>query len=131
MANLILRPGWHLPEKLATPENVYKNRRAFLKELGFTGGGMALLGSSLHAAETKKGYPYPRNKEFDGPDLKVTKEDVATTYNNFYEFSTDKDAVHKLTGKFVIDPWPIEITGLCEKPMKVDVKELIEMMPLE
>jgi sulfoxide reductase catalytic subunit YedY len=56
---------------------------------------------------------------------------VAATYNNFYEFSTTKERVHRLTGKFVIDPWPIEIGGLCEKPMKVDAKELIEMMPME
>jgi methionine sulfoxide reductase catalytic subunit len=130
MANIIRRPGWYIPDRLVTPESVFRNRRNFFKELGFAGSGLLL---SLQAAEnaTSRKYPFPRNKEFDPAGIKLTDEQIAATYNNFYEFSTTKDRVHKLTGKFVIDPWPIEITGLCEKPMKVDVKELIDMMPVE
>ena len=136
MANIIRRPGWYIPERFVTPESVFRNRRAFLKELGFAGGAM-LLASQLHAADAAapavaaKKYPFPRNKEFDPAGVKLTDQQVAGTYNNFYEFSTSKDRVHKLTEKFVIDPWPIEIGGLVEKPMKLDVKELVEMMPLE
>jgi len=129
MANIIRRPGWYIPERFVTPESVFRNRRQFLKELGFVGG--AALISQLQAAEAAKKYPFARNKDFDPAGVKLTDEQVAATYNNFYEFSTGKDRVHKLTGKFVIDPWPIEIGGLVEKPMKVDVKELVEMMPME
>ena len=50
MANIISRPGWHIPEKFVTPESVFRNRRQFLKELGFVGGA-ALLGRALAAAE--------------------------------------------------------------------------------
>lgn len=131
MANIIIRPGWHIPERLVTPEKVFRNRRAFLKELGFAGGGLLMAAGLQGADAPKKGYPYQRNTAFNPAGVKLTDERVAATYNNFYEFSTEKDKVHKLTGKFVIDPWPIEITGLCEKPMTVDVKELIDEMPLE
>ena len=61
----------------------------------------------------------------------MTNENRAAHYNNFYEFSTDKDAVAKLTGKFVTAPWPIEIGGLADKPLKLDAGELADMMPLE
>src|SRR6476646_10288587 len=98
MANIILRPGWFVPEKEVTPERVFRNRRTFLKELGFLGGA-ALLGQALEGAEAKK-YPFPRNKEFDPANVKLTDETEAGTWNNFYEFSTAKRQVHKLTGKF-------------------------------
>ena len=133
MANIILRPDWYIPEKHATAEKVYWQRREFLKKLGF-GGASALLalssGSYLSAAEGKKGYPYPRAKEFD-PGWPLTDEKVATTYNNFYEFTTSKERVHTMVDKFITNPWQIEITGLVENPLKLDARELIEMMPLE
>jgi sulfoxide reductase catalytic subunit YedY len=39
--------------------------------------------------------------------------------------------VHKLTGKFATEPWSVEVAGLCEKPAKIDVNELIDTMPME
>jgi sulfoxide reductase catalytic subunit YedY len=137
MANIVRRPAWYIPEKLVMPENVFRNRRKFLKELGFVGGA-ALLARAIDAADATttgavggKKYPFPRNKQFDPANVKMTDEREAGTWNNFYEFSTGKREVHKLTGKFVTEPWPVEIGGLCEKPIKVDVKELIDTMPME
>ena len=130
MANIILRPGWHIPEKCVTPEGVFRNRRQFLKDLGFVGAA-ALLARAVEAADADgKKYPFPRSKDFS-PDVKLTDEREAGTWNNFYEFSTGKREVHKLTGKFVTEPWPVDVGGLCEKPIKVDVKELLETMPME
>lgn len=136
MANIIRRPGWYISEKFVTPENVFRNRRQFLKELGFAGGA-ALLAQALEAAEVNsnspmgKKYPLPRNKDFDPANVKLTDETEAGTWNNFYEFSTAKREVHRRTGKFVTEPWTVDVGGLCEKPMKVDVKELIDTMPME
>lgn len=138
MPNVVIRPGWYLPEKLATPESVYRNRRAFLKEIGFTGMG-ALLGAistsgfaqENAAAPPAKGYPYPRNPKFNGTGLRITDEEYATGYNNFYEFTTNKTRVKKLTDRFVISPWEIEIGGLIDKPMKLSVDDLVSTMPME
>jgi len=129
MPNIIHRPPWYLAEKLVTPERVFRNRRTFLKQLGCAGVG-AIAAPSLLAAEAKKGYPYPRNGQFN-PGWKLTDEATAGSYNNFYEFSLQKDKVRMLTGRFVTSPWPIEITGLCEKPMTIDAAELADTMPLE
>ncbi len=135
MPNLILRPDWHIPENRVTPERAYRNRRAFLREFGLTGGGLLaaaeLVSSDSHAAEAKKLYPAARNIAFSPPDLKLTNERVFTTYNNFYEFGTDKEAVHQRVDKFITAPWPVKIHGLCEKPVTLDAQELAAEFGLE
>jgi sulfoxide reductase catalytic subunit YedY len=134
MPNLILRPDWHLPESRVTPERAYRNRRKFLRELGLTGGGLlaaaGLLESDVHAADARQLYPAKRNIAFS-PDLPLSKEKVFTTYNNFYEFGTDKEAVHQRVDKFVTAPWPVKIHGLCEKPVTLDAQELAAEFGLE
>jgi methionine sulfoxide reductase catalytic subunit len=133
MPNIIRRPGWHIPDRLITPEEVYFNRRKFLKNLGFAGAG-GLMMEAMAQEAGKKGYPYARAAGFAGADLKITSEtgsENPLNFNNFYEFSTQKQLVHRLTGRFVVDPWTLEIGGLCENPRKVSVKELIDEMPLE
>jgi methionine sulfoxide reductase catalytic subunit len=150
MANIIKRPGWHIPDRLVTPEAVFQNRRQFLRQMGFAGTGLlaaSLIGCSKSAttsdalaanapaakpanAPTAKGYPAPRNAEFN-PGWPLTNEKVAANYNNFYEFSTSKDRVAKLVDKFVTSPWPIKIGGHVEKPLTLDVQELVDGMTLE
>jgi len=140
MANLVLRPGWHIPERLVTPEKVFLNRRHFLKQMGFAGTGLMASGFRSYSAgvaanpETPTGaptkFPAPRSQDFN-PGWRLTNEKIAGSYNNFYEFSLEKDQVRLLTGKFETAPWPIEIKGLLEKPMTLDAQELSAMFPAE
>jgi methionine sulfoxide reductase catalytic subunit len=136
MANLILRPDWHIPESRVTPESVYWNRRHFLRQMGLgtlAAGlwpGAGRLGAEVAAPAHAGLYPARRNVAYD-PGWKLTREEVAASYNNFYEFSLDKDRVRFLTDKFVTHPWQVEITGLVEKPVRVDVSELHKEIPLE
>lgn len=135
MSNIILRPEWHLPERRVTPERAYRNRRQFLREFGYAGGGLlagaALLRPDALAAEAKKLYPAKRNIAFSPADLKLSDERVFTTYNNFYEFSTNKESVVDRVDKFVTSPWPVKIHGLCDKPLTLDAQELAAEFPLE
>jgi len=132
MPNIVVRPPWYLPEKLVTPEKAYLHRRAFLKRIGLVGGGMLSIAPLLHPAENtaRKSYPYRRNPDFD-PRWRLTDERVAASYNNFYEFSLQKNRVKDLVGNFITTPWKIEVTGLVEKPLTLDLAELIETMPME
>jgi len=138
MANLILPPPWHCPDRLVTPEAAWLNRRRFIQQLGMAAIGVS-AGSRALAADappvsslgpTPARYPAKRNTDFN-PGWKLTNEEVAGSYNNFYEFSLDKEMVRRLTGRFTTAPWPIEITGLVEKPMKVDAGDLADMFGLE
>ena len=130
MPNVIIRPDWHLAERHVTPEAAYRNRRKFLRELGLASGGL-LAARTAFAAETKPLYPAKRNVAFSPPELKLSNERVFTTYNNFYEFSTDKEAVVDRVGKFITKPWPVKIHGLCEKPFTADAEELAATFGLE
>jgi len=145
MAGLIIRPGWHLPERLVTPEAVFQERRAFLKQMALAGAGLALAGPAGRAAEPPLStnsapgraagkpvgrYPAKRDPDFN-PALALTEESAAARFNNFYEFTTDKRQVHQLAQRLPASPWPIQIRGLVDKPLTIDAAELIDQMPLE
>src|SRR5438270_650448 len=107
--------GWEVPERNATPESAYLNRRHLLKAAGFLGAQTLFAGST----GSKDPYPARRNPAFV-LDREVTDEWVATSYNNFYEFNSEnKQAVKDEVGKFVTNPWTIEIRGLVNKPQKL------------
>ena len=141
MAYIKIPKGWEIPENQVTPESVYINRRKFIKELGIVGAGtLSLFGSS--ACAQNKGVaeqlePYQKhtldaekNEEFT-VTRQQTDEITAATYNNFYEFTSSKNTVWKRAEKFKTRPWEIEISGHVEKPMTIDVDDLIKQMPLE
>jgi sulfoxide reductase catalytic subunit YedY len=134
--------GWQIPEREATPEHVYLNRRKFLAGasaaavagiggLVLSGDGGLLLGLP---APKRKSELLPisavRNPEYE-VDHPITAERVATRFNNYYEFTEIKDRVWKLAEEFEPRPWEIEIKGLVEKPRKIDVDDLVRQMPLE
>jgi sulfoxide reductase catalytic subunit YedY len=118
--------GWEIPERDATPEQVYLNRRQILKAAGFLG-----AQGLIAATESKALYPAKRNPEFK-LDRPITEEWAATGYNNFYEFHPeDKQAVKDLVGAFQTHPWSIEVKGLVQKPRTLDLDDLLKTMPLE
>lgn len=140
--------GWEIPESQATPEDVYLNRRRFLKTMGFASAGMLGLlagcqqarGESEQVSTSPPGlpppsktsglYPAKRNKRF-ALDRPLTEEAIAGRYNNFYEFSSVKDRVWKLVERFETRPWQIEVTGLVSQPKVYDIDDLVHQMPLE
>lgn len=140
---LIKRPrGWELPERLATPESIYLNRRALLKQAtGLAFGAIALSAcdnpastSAVAAAETVSDptgdlYPAARNGAFT-LDRDLTAEEEAATYNNFYEFGSHK-RIFEAAQALPIRPWTVAIDGDVEEPKRVDIDTLIRAMKLE
>ena len=131
----ILR-GWEMPEREATPEEFYLSRRQFIKKVGWRGMSTALAlagwggAKAVSRREDKKIYPAKRNEKF-ALDRPLTDEWATAHYNNFYEFTTAKERVADLVGKFQTSPWTVEITGLVAKPLRFDSEDLIRRMPLE
>ncbi|MGH8244829.1 MAG: protein-methionine-sulfoxide reductase catalytic subunit MsrP, partial [Gammaproteobacteria bacterium] len=113
---------WAIPEREATPEDQFLNRRQVLRAGAIAAA--ALAAPPLRAAVQRN----PKYK-LDRP---LTDERIAATYNNFYEFNQeDKTAPARLVEKFTISPWQIEVTGLVEKKMRFDVQDLVRKMPVE
>ena len=131
MANVIIRPDWHIPESSITPINEYRNRRSFVKQLGLGAGVAGLsLADTLEAAAAPKLYPAKRNAKYN-PKVVLTNKAWATGYNNFYEFTTSKEHVRFLVDKFKTNPWEVEVSGLCDKPFKFDAQEMAGKLGLE
>ncbi len=144
MSNIIIPPGWRIPEREVTPEQAYMGRRRFLQSLGM--GAMAVGVLGCRAAEDRTSvsqaprpqipspnldlYPATRNTAYT-IDRPLTNEKLPARYNNFYEFSEEKERVAELVDKFETRPWDLEITGLVEKPVKLTIDELVRKLPLE
>ncbi len=129
--NVIHRKGWEIPERLATPEHLFLNRRSLMTGAAAIGAGAML--PSLAFAQGKDPsaglYPAPRNELYK-LDRALTEESVTSRYNNFFEFGSTKfiaDAAQKLP----IRPWTVKIDGLVEKPRDVDIDTLFKAMKLE
>lgn len=117
------KPRWAISENDATPESVFLGRRAVLG-LGLGAIGAGLAGGAARAEGAK------RNEAYTLGDRALTAEKFASSYNNFYEFSTSK-TVTPMSDALKPRPWRIRIDGLVEKPIEIDVDDLLARMPLE
>ncbi|HZH28210.1 MAG TPA: protein-methionine-sulfoxide reductase catalytic subunit MsrP [Azospirillaceae bacterium] len=143
--------GWERPESEATPESVYRGRRAILRGLaagglvgGLAGGGLVGGARPAHAVfgwgrneqaapatpdPTADLYPAKRNASY-ALDRPVTDESQATTYNNFYEFGSHKQ-IWRTAQRMEVRPWTVTIDGMVENPITLDFDQLVRRMPLE
>ena len=119
---------WELSESAVTPEQLYRlrNRRDFLKTLGVGLAGAALAPRGLLAATA--GFPSKENPAYPASALKPTAYDYITSYNNYYEFGTDKSDPKDQAKGFKTDPWTLELAGLVNQPGKFDVNDLVKKM---
>ena len=119
-----------------TPREDYLNRRKFLYGLGLAGG-LALAGKSV------ADLVIPSVRVFAGTKLpgvisspfstteKVTPPQTVTTYNNYYEFGTEKEQPSKNAQKFITSPWSVSVEGEVAKPRKFTMDEILKLAPLE
>ena len=146
-----IKRGWELPESAATPEDIFHNRRRLLKtaatgsmllaapallagcdEAPTANAQTAAVGTNDAVGETDPSaslYPVERNPRYV-LDRDITSEELATTYNNFYEFGSSKNIWNKAQN-LPIRPWQVAITGMVEKPMVLEIDDLLGKMPLE
>jgi methionine sulfoxide reductase catalytic subunit len=114
-----------------TPERVYLSRR----ELMAGAAALVMVGCDAGAAATApastgaplKAMPNPAYRLADTP----TKVEAATTYNNFYEFGTNKDDPARMGHTLKPRPWHVQVDGLCAKPRTFDIEEILKLAPLE
>ena len=124
-----------LPESEVTDQKVYLSRRQFLNTaaVATTASTAALLPSIGSTAPSKaKSLDITKKADFAAGEKPSTFEEI-TTYNNFYEFSTNKQTPALLAKDFpdMSKPWMVSIEGECDKPGEYDYMELIKPFALE
>jgi sulfoxide reductase catalytic subunit YedY len=116
-----------------TPEGIYRNRREFIKAAGALGAA-AGVGTSLllpaapaHAATKLAGI---KKSSYAVAEPMTPYRDV-TTYNNYYEFGTDKTDPSEEAHRLKTRPWTITVEGEVKKPKVFDIDELMKLAALE
>jgi len=118
-----------------TPRDIYLNRRKFLYGMGLASG-LAMVGKNLVDLVNPSIRAYASTKlqtvpsSFSTTEM-VTPAQVVTTYNNYYEFGTDKQDPAKNAQKFVTAPWSVSVEGEVAKPRKFTMDEILRLAPLE
>lgn len=121
-----------LPSEITSQEN-YLSRRRFMKQVGAGSIGMSGLTAFNMAHAESHGLTKLNaalNKQYMVVD-KTTPYEDATTYNNFYEFGTDKSDPAKNAHSLITRPWTIRIDGEVNKPMTLGIEDLLKLAPLE
>lgn len=111
-----------------TSKHVYLSRRDFLKAAGLAAGTALLAACAPNASsQDDSGTPEPQaNGMHDELGSPVNSFHDITNYNNYYEFSTDKQAVNPLSKNFVTHPWTVEVYGLVDHPKTYAIEDLIK-----
>jgi len=127
-----------------TPRGVYLGRRTFMR-------GAALVVTTAATGFVYRKLNSPAAPRVEGAKLvdvvkpetekavasgftvneKLTSFEDITSYNNFYEFTTDKADVARLARGFVTRPWTVAVEGLVNKPKTYDLDDLLRVAPLE
>jgi sulfoxide reductase catalytic subunit YedY len=121
-----------------TEEKHYLNRRNFLR-------GAIVIGTAAATGALYRTVNAPNKKatgSFNSQNLKkqtytlpdgekATDFADITNYNNFYEFSTDKQGVASASKNFITHPWTVSVEGLVHKPNVFDLDDLLKIAPLE
>lgn len=140
------------PASDVTPEPAYARRRDFIRNAGlFTAatvgtaasfwflsksGRPSLASRPLNevrgdgGSESTADFQIAKRGEY-AVEEPLTEYDEVTSYNNFYEFGSDKSDPAEKSGTLKTRPWTVEISGACNKPQVIDIDSLIGKFPLE
>ena len=120
------------PSSEITPEKLYLDRRAFIAAAGALGAGVIAAGVFPAAAGAQGQEPQAVGKPFglQANDKPTPWTDV-TTYNNFYEFGTDKSDPSENAGAFKTKPWTVRVDGLVAKPADYQLEDFLKPSVVE
>ena len=122
-----------------TPRPVYQGRRSLLHGLAAGAAGLALAGWASRDALAQVARPgklaaLPGSRSAVAGALtmeKLTAYGDVTSYNNFYEFGTDKSDPARAAGTLKTRPWTVSVEGEVKKPRVYDIDELLKLATME
>jgi methionine sulfoxide reductase catalytic subunit len=124
---MIIKKPDDIPSSEITPEHAYFNRRDFLRAAGLIGVAGAAASTAALAGRFSSG------QGDQGPQLQdvLTPFEDVTTYNNFYEFGTDKSDPAENAKNFKTKPWSVRVEGLVSKPATYNLEDFVKPYKLE
>jgi sulfoxide reductase catalytic subunit YedY len=123
---MLIRKPADLRHSDVTPKQFYLNRRRFLAAGSAIAGAWALptpAGATMKLNNVTKS-AYTVNE-------KITPKDDITSYNNYYEFGTDKADPARYANTLRPSPWQVVVGGLVNKPKTYDLDGIMKIAPLE
>jgi sulfoxide reductase catalytic subunit YedY len=129
---MLIKKAGEMRSSEVTPKSLYQNRRQFLAGAALAGaaaaGGWKLREAFAPSAIALAGNKIDGVKKspFSTTETVTPYQDV-THYNNYYEFSTEKDEPAELAKNFRTRPWKVKIEGLVEKKQELDIAEILKM----
>ena len=115
-----------------TPQNIFEKRRQLIKlaAMGAFGLSQAEVFSRNAFAQSGPKLPAKVNPQYFVADKLTSYKDV-TTYNNFFEFGTDKADPARNAHTLKTRPWTVSVEGLVNKPKVWDIDDLLKLAPME
>ena len=134
---MLIKPASDIRSSEITPRALYLNRREFIRATTGTAmavaagaiGGEAMLKAAPPAAHGRK-LENIKKSPFSA-DEKPNTWDHITTYNNYYEFGTDKDSPAMLSRSFKTEPWSVVVDGECNKKATWNLEDILKGQTLE
>jgi sulfoxide reductase catalytic subunit YedY len=125
------RRGEVAPSEI-TPPALFHRRREFIKATTVLAAGALLGAGGAGAAEGGRGAKFPalKSSPLSTPEKPNTYEQI-TTYNNFYEFGTDKSDPAQRAHTLKTRPWTVTVDGLVRTPKVIDIEQVLKLAPLE
>lgn len=121
-----------------TPEETYLNRREFLKSMGIVSASAMILAAcrvntsnELPAPTNDDNSPSSNNPKTDELGDELTPYNDVTNYNNYYEFSINKQSVARLASDFKTSPWEVSVAGLVNNPKTYTLDDIRKKFPAE
>ncbi|MEQ8232161.1 MAG: protein-methionine-sulfoxide reductase catalytic subunit MsrP [Gammaproteobacteria bacterium] len=113
-----------------TAPALYADRRRFLVAASVLLGGTAATSRPLAALAAASAHTAPGTHPGDDPGP-LSSFATITRYNNYYEYSSNKEAVHVLAREFAPRPWTLTIDGEVERPLTLALEDLARRWPGE
>ncbi len=116
-----------------TPKELFLSRRRFLAHAAVAGAAVAGLAAPdflLPADARAEKLAGVQKSKFSIAEKQTPLKDI-TSYNNFYEFGTDKYSPAQYAKSLQPRPWTVAVEGEINKPKRYDIDELMKLAPLE